>query len=194
MSKPKHKQWTVKTGLQTAAPAIFAGVVLAILGFSWANISSEIAKYFGPPHEQQVTWISGSDANLAGLKVSTKDGSFEKFVPWAELRTELNERLLPFLFKNPSGFQFEMKDFGGKPRWLVNIVDADGKGFCHVWLGKNPEEGFKEDGLVRVGGDKLPIVWQTYQRYSDGRYTRLKSAFRTLEEACPPEKRPCIRD
>ena len=48
----------------------------------------------------------------------------------------------------------------------------------------NPDEG-KEDGLVRVGGNKDPqalrdsVVWQAYERYSDGTHALLTRALRT---------------
>lgn len=129
-----------------------------------------------------IRW-SPADGGATGLKVFT-DGVEEPFIPWTDLKAELDHQLMPQLFADPAqGWTFALRDQGHKPDWLMYVVDAKGERYCDVWLGNDPDNGWGWDGLVRVGdSESEPHVWQVYQRYSDGTYRRLPSLCRDLDE------------
>jgi len=62
---------------------------------------------------------------------------------------------------------------------IVKILDPGGKEIGHVWFGGDPtDEKWNYDGLVRLGltiSDTEHVVWQVFQRYSDGSYRRIRS-------------------
>jgi hypothetical protein len=191
--KPREKErFNWSDIFRQAAVPVLAAVVLAAAAFLWQALSGGVGSLFDRSHAEFVTWLSESDGSAPGIDAWAEDRNHSYFVPWSRLRAELESGLLPKLFRDPTGFHFETKDFHGKKHWIVEIVDANGQAFGYLWLGVNPEKGWEFDGLVRVGGDKAPFVWQTYRRYSDGTYRRLQSRFSALEDACPPAERPCI--
>lgn len=131
---------------------------------------------------QKVNW-GPSDGYEAGIRVFGTDDVESSFVPWADLKRELQLQLLPQLFANPKGYVFETKDYHGKKGWLVQICNTKGAPYCDVWFGKDPDQGWRFDGMIRVGeASERPHVWQAYQRYSDGSYRRLFSATATIDE------------
>jgi hypothetical protein len=134
------------------------------------------------PLPQSVRW-GPSDGLPAGIKMSEEGRSGETFVPWSELKEELTSRLLPQLFASPEGFSFITAEHHGKRDWLMYLIDGTGERVAFVWFGVNPMEGWKWDGLVRLGHLERLEVWQVYQRYSDASYRRLQSMYRTLEQA-----------
>ena len=134
------------------------------------------------PRAQLVRW-GPSDGLPAGIKLTEKGRPREIFIAWSELKDELCSRLLPQLLASPEGFTFITAEHYGKQDWLVYLVNAKNQNVCFVWLGVNPAEGWKWDGLIRVGHLERAEVWQVYHRYSDGSYRRLKSQYRTLEQA-----------
>jgi hypothetical protein len=117
-----------------------------------------------------------------GIRIWGDGKKYEDFLPWPKLKIELDRKLLPQLFADPSGFGFQVFDHHGKPDWVVKLVRSDGTGFCYLWLGGDPGRGWQWDGLIRLGAAEPAQVWQIYQRYSDGTYRRLASAFRRLED------------
>ena len=135
-----------------------------------------------PPRAQLVRW-GPADGLPAGIKLTEKGRSRESFVPWSELREELCSRLLPQLLASPEGYSFNTAEHHGKQDWLMYLVNPMGQNVCFVWFGVNPAEGWKWDGLIRAGHLEPTDVWQAYQRYSDASYRRLKSQYRTLEQA-----------
>jgi hypothetical protein len=184
----------LKDIISRAAVPVTTAAILGVGALFWTSISTRVSQLFGPPYAQRVSWIS--EGNRIGMNVWDDKGERgQSFIPWPELNVELQAKLMPLLFKDPSGYRFEAQDYRGKRMHVVKILDPEGKAFGWLWLGSNPDNGWEFDGLVRVGGEnRLQKVWQTYQRFSDGSYRRNKSAFGNLEDACPPSDRPCIRE
>jgi hypothetical protein len=125
--------------------------------------------------EQKIFW--GVNQGLgAGAFIESIDG---EFIPWEQLQSELNERVLsqyPRII--PVGSVATLDSFYGKEDWLVNIRSPQGDVIGSVWVGGNPEHNWKQDGLVRTGkaiSDTEHVVYQTFQRYSDGSYRIVKS-------------------
>ena len=131
---------------------------------------------------QKVRWVA-SGPKGAGVTVRNVDSHFEQFITWRDLEPELAARLIPQVLRNPAGCRFEKGDFGGKQDWVVRLLDAEGKAIGYLWLGGDADRNFTWDGLVRVGGNVPPPVWQIYERYSDGTYRRLHSRFKQIEDA-----------
>ncbi len=103
------------------------------------------------------------------------------FLAWDELKVEVEEMLLPQVRVVPIGSTVEMRDLGDRKNWIVRVVDQDGKDLADVWFGTDGDNGWRWDGLVRIGesdpqSKKGNIVWQTFQRYSDGSYRRIDAA------------------
>jgi hypothetical protein len=135
---------------------------------------------------QQVRWGPTVGQAAGILTWNADDGTNEKFIAWAELKKELKVKLTPQLFADKSSLRFELLDHHGKPDWLLQLFDIEGK-YCDVWFGVNPEKGWSFDGLVHFGqADVMPHIWQTYQRYSDGSYMRLPSLVRSLDDKNSP--------
>jgi len=95
-----------------------------------------------------------------------------------EVHAELEEGLLIYLGRvfDETPLTVVLGDFKGRKNWVIHIEDADGKHLGYVWLGGDPYKDWGWDGLVRVGealDDDRHIVWQIFQRYSDGSYRRI---------------------
>ena len=120
------------------------------------------------PEPQQVRW-GPVDGREAGICISGCD----KFIPWIELREEIQQRLLPQVSKVPLGSTVALKDLAGKQDWTVQIIGSSGNEIGHVWFGPDPSNDWAFDGLVRVGKPTVPaVIWDTFQRYSDGSYRK----------------------
>ncbi|UVO30312.1 hypothetical protein [Bradyrhizobium arachidis] len=131
---------------------------------------------------QRVRW-GPVDGRPAGIRVLDEDEAEVDFIAWSALERELNQRLMPQLFSYTPAFRFEMRDHHGKTDGLVQLVNDQGDRFCDVWFGVNPGDGWAFDGLVQFGDpDADPLVWQSYQRYSDGTYRRLPSFASSLDQ------------
>jgi hypothetical protein len=127
------------------------------------------------PISQKIFW--GVNQGLgAGAFIESIHG---EFIPWEQLSVELNERVInqaPRII--PVGSTATLDSFYGKEDWLVNIRNLEGDIVGSVWVGGNPEDGWKQDGLVRTGkaiNDTEHVVYQTFQRFSDGSYRLVQS-------------------
>jgi hypothetical protein len=134
------------------------------------------------PILQKVRW-EPTNSLPAGVIIYNEVEQHQSFIAWDALRVELESKLLPQLFAAVSTYRFAVMDYHDKKDWTVKTLDANGNGYCWLWLGVNPDSEWKWDGLVRVGGNSPPYVWQTYERYSDGSYRRIQSKYKTLEDA-----------
>ena len=56
---------------------------------------------------------------------------------------------------------------------LVRIINLEGAHLGYVWFGTDPHNNWAWDGLVRVGDDTY-VIWQVFDRYSDGTYCRIR--------------------
>jgi hypothetical protein len=139
-------------------------------------------RFKAPPTLQQVRW-GPVDSLPAGIRAWDESNSQEEFVPWTQLKSELEQKLLPQLRPDSRGYTFEIRDYNGKKDWLVEIFDPNGQLHCDVWFGPNPDANWEFDGLVRVG-DPLepPYVWMAFRRCSDGTYRKIYSASGTIDE------------
>jgi hypothetical protein len=125
--------------------------------------------------EPQVVSWGPKDGKPAGI--STEPGGF--FMPWEELKLEIELKLLNQLGRHiPPNCRVVLDDFRGRKDWLARIVGPDAKFLGDIWFGPDPDKQWAFDGLVRVGeagNDDVAVVWQTFQRYSDGTYRRIKA-------------------
>ncbi|MGH8626550.1 MAG: toll/interleukin-1 receptor domain-containing protein [Gammaproteobacteria bacterium] len=135
--------------------------------------------------EPQRTRWGPNDALPAGILIN--EGR-EPFVPWDHLHLEISDRLFNQLGQRiPTGCKAVLRDFYGRKDWTVVIMSEDGQELGYVWFGSNPSNGWVYDGLVRVGSaieGGATEVWQTFERFSDGSYRRVRSgrsADRSLE-------------
>jgi hypothetical protein len=184
-----------KTALQAAVVPVIAAAAIGLGAAAWALAVHVLSSKPAGPQREIVSWMPKGDRGVPGIRVSDKEEHPESFIPWEALRKELKDGLLPRLARNPSNFDFVERDYYANKDWVVTIVDANGKEICWVWLGLNPDKG-EFDGLVRIGGDKIPHVWATFQRFSDGNYRRVSASadLKLLEDMCKPVDRPCIHD
>ena len=120
------------------------------------------------PEPQQVRW-GPVDGREAGVFINGYDG----FFPWIKLEEEIQQRLLPQVSEVPHGSTVALKDLEGKRDWVVQIIGPRGNEIGNIWLGPDPSKDWAYDGLVRVGKPGAPpVVWDTFQRYSDGSYRK----------------------
>lgn len=121
------------------------------------------------PRAQQVGWGPAFYKRKAGICVN----NCAEFIPWVELKEELQQQLLSQLSWASRRSTITLKDHPGKQDWIVQVLDPNGNEIGHVWFGPDPSNNWVFDGLVRVGRPIPPvIVRDTFQRYSDGSYQR----------------------
>ncbi|MEW5767665.1 MAG: hypothetical protein AB1797_08590 [bacterium] len=121
------------------------------------------------PKAQQVGWGPAFYQRKAGICVN----NCAEFIPWVELKEELQQQLLPQLSWAPKGSTIGLKDQPGKQDWIVQVLDPNRNEIGHVWFGPDPSNNWAFDGLVRVGNPIPPVIIRdTFQRYSDRSYKR----------------------
>jgi transcriptional regulator with XRE-family HTH domain len=122
---------------------------------------------------QSVRW-GPTDGREPGI-ICYYDSSESEFVPWAELKPQIESRLLnQIAFHLPADCQVILDSYRNRPNWLVRIVDSRKNNLGYVWFGTDPDSNWAFDGLIRAGNDTY-IVWQVFQRHSDGSYTRVRT-------------------
>jgi DNA-binding winged helix-turn-helix (wHTH) protein len=130
---------------------------------AWSkSVAGRIDKLARP---QLVHW-GVNHGKPAGLLINDTNG---EFVPWPKVKVEVEKSLLRLIEKRP---------FRGEPDFIVHILGPLGDDVGSVWFGNNPDRGWLWDGFVRIGKtltDDKHIVWQTFQRYSDGSYRMLSA-------------------
>jgi len=121
---------------------------------------------------QRVRWAP-VDGGQPGISIVGDPGNF---VPWRRLKEEVQERLLPQIRNVPVGSTVSLHSYRGRTNWIVRITDPNANEVGDVWFGPDPKNKWSYDGLVRVGGTDSRgrlVVWQVFQRYSDGIYRRI---------------------
>lgn len=123
------------------------------------------------PEPQETLW--GPNNNMPpGICIMSSATS--EFIPWVELKPEIESMLLNQLGGHiPPNCTAGLGDYKGRPNWLTLIIDSTGKQVGEVWYGTDADNNWRYDGLVRVGDDTY-VVWQVFQRYSDGSYLRIR--------------------
>lgn len=121
-----------------------------------------------PVRPQAVSW-GPSSGRPPGLCVDDCAG----FISWETVQPEVETNLLPQVGQVPSGSRTAVEDYDGKANWVVRVIGPDGQPLGDVWFGYDPEQGWVEDGQVRVGRQRPLRVWATFRRYSNGTYKRV---------------------
>jgi DNA-binding winged helix-turn-helix (wHTH) protein len=127
------------------------------------------------PKPQRVRW-GPVDGKPAGLCVESCLSGL--FVSWNDLKPEVERMLLPQVRQIPIGSSVHLRSFRDRENWIVRIVDPKGNEVGDIWFGPDADKQWSFDGLVRLGepdrrAPDLAVVWQTFQRYSDGSYRRV---------------------
>jgi hypothetical protein len=95
------------------------------------------------------------------------------FLPWSELRQELEQTVFPATRHLPRGASARLTPLGGQKDKLVQATDGAGNVLANVWVGVNPASDWKLDGVLRVGSTTSPPrVWASFERLSNGTYRR----------------------
>jgi len=130
------------------------------------------------PEAQKVRW-GPLGSQPPGITI---DGEEKVFIRWEVLKVEIERELFSQLAGViPAACSAELGELADRPNWLVHVVKPDGERIGRVWFGPDPFKKWMWDGLVRVGGISrgTAVVWQIFQRYSDGSY-------RLVEANAPP--------
>jgi transcriptional regulator with XRE-family HTH domain len=156
--------------------------ILIQAGFDKANMDDrpkdnvQEKKLESPPSPEIVHWAP-TRGREAGILINAANGSF---IPWTELKKEVERGLLSQLANTPvpPGSAVKTDMYNGRRDYIVRIISPEGNVIGSVWFGPDPDNNWAFDGLVRVGwakSDGAPetVVWQKFQRYSDGSYRRL---------------------
>jgi hypothetical protein len=134
----------------------------------------EISRYglrHSVPEPQKTMW--GPNYHMPPGIYIASSGTGE-FIPWDKLKPEIETKLLNQLGGHiPAKCTTETGDWRDHPNWLTLIIDPNGKKVGEVWYGTDADQNWAFDGLVRVGDD-VYVVWQVFQRYSDGSYRRIR--------------------
>ena len=127
---------------------------------------------------ERVSWVPDHDGS-AGIVIRS---ARNQFIPLAQLKIEVETRVLPQVYSLPVGSTIIVKDHltdgGVKKNWLVRIVNPRGRIIAGMWFGGDPEKEWAFDGLIRVGPHRIQDakphrVWEIYQRFSDGSYRKI---------------------
>lgn len=99
-----------------------------------------------------------------------------EFIPWNLIREEVIQALLPQVRNIDLGFTVSLLQFRGRSNWIMAVFDANKREVANIWFGTDPTNQWAHDGLVRIGPveESIARVWQTFQRYSDGTYRRIR--------------------
>jgi hypothetical protein len=122
---------------------------------------------------QRVKWKPDLNGE-SGIEIISYPGGF---VRWEHLKREIESSLLPSVRNLPLHCTVSRGMFRGRGNWIVRVLDDVGSELANIWFGGDPEKDWRFDGLVRIGpGQKSTghVVWQTWQRYSNGTYRRIK--------------------
>jgi transcriptional regulator with XRE-family HTH domain len=155
----------------------------------YAALTAEEINHYGsllesePPavatrtHEPLHTRWGPTVGKPAGI-VCYKGTAVAEFIPWLQLKSEIEQKLLNQLGLNiPVNCKAVLSDFRGRYDWLIRILDSADKHVGDLWFGTNPDDSWAFDGLVRAGKEIVSnrcVVWQVFQRYSDGTYVRIR--------------------
>jgi hypothetical protein len=124
---------------------------------------------------QKIYW-GVNYSTIAGAYINRIDGIF---IPWDQLKIELEERVIcrcPRIIPITSTVRLE--DFYGRANWSIWIIDDKGNHIGSVWVGGDPENNWRSDGMIRVGKTISEGKWEVYlilARYSDGSYRMVES-------------------
>jgi hypothetical protein len=150
-----------------------AGLILLLCGTAGVLL----ARLGHPSKEQKVAWAPDM-GNPPGIQIREPQTAL---VPWPALKKEVEDRLFGQVEQIPSRSLARVNSLRGRPNKIVEIVDPNGQVIGNIWFGKNPRNNaFNWDGLIRVGvpkemrNDGIPIVWETFKRYSDGSYVKIR--------------------
>lgn len=145
-------------------------------GYSWSGSTDWLFRE-GGSLPQTVRWAP-NDNLPAGIRIlAPKDD----FIPWEDLKTELERNLLIQIQRDcPGALSVVLKDDVKNGVLIrdrfVRLVDAERKVVGAVWFGGDPDNDWCHDGLVRVGevlSQSDSNVWQVFQRFDDGSYRRV---------------------
>ncbi len=137
--------------------------------------SSRTSSVSNAPKKQKLFW----GVNFGGPPGAYIEGLNGDFIPWDQLSFELVEQVansLPKIITIPATIKLD--DHFEKKNWIIKIHDKKGNHSGDIWIGSNPEKNWEMDGKIRIGktiSDYEWVVWQVYERYSDGSYRLLRS-------------------
>lgn len=95
------------------------------------------------------------------------------FLPWSELRQELEHVVFPLTRNLPPDASARLASLGGEKDKVIQVTDRTGNVLANVWVGVNPAADWKFDGVLRVGSATSPTrVWASFERLSNGTYRR----------------------
>jgi schlafen family protein len=86
------------------------------------------------PEPQLVRW-GPKDNRPAGISINSAKGLF---VPWEELKDEIEKKLLIQIRIIPSDSKVILNDFHGRRDWIVKFVSSEGKELGDIWFGVDP--------------------------------------------------------
>jgi hypothetical protein len=115
-------------------------------------------------------WNPDYEGQGAGMCVNSCD---ELFLPWSEAATEIASKVLPQVEGIPPGSWLRLDNMGAKTSWVVNIRSPKNEFVGTVFVGGDPQNDWKYDGLLRIAVLNDDIWRYTaFARYSDGSYTK----------------------
>jgi hypothetical protein len=156
-----------------AALTIAILVIASIAGFVPRASGADMK---GDGAEPQLTKWNPPEKGAPDVTVSSAKDATN--ITWKSLKDEIEARLLPQINQLPAGSHVELRSFDGKPNWVIAVVSPAKETVANVWFGPDPKNGWKWDGLVRVGlvksekGFQIVTGIETFHRYSDGSYRR----------------------
>jgi len=99
------------------------------------------------------------------------------------LKAEIRNRLLPQIRHIPVDSLVILREFHGRLNWIISVSHPQLQAEVDLWFGTDGERDWTWDGLIRIGAvyrENIVVVWQIFQRYSDGTYRRVR------EVSAPP--------
>jgi len=105
----------------------------------------------------------------------------QAFLSWRRLKGEIEKMPLPQVRRVPVGSTVGVHDLAERKAWIVNVLGPHFREVGSLWFGTDPDANWRWDGLVRLGHSQRHfgadrVVWQIFQRYSDGSYRRVRAS------------------
>lgn len=154
---------------------VLAGAGLAVQRYWQSPPQSTVAdrvntpaQPVGPVRTASLSWgpDHGRDAGAC------LDGC-SSFIPWSELRDEIERSVLPMTPNLRTGAAARLASLGGVKDKIIQVTDANGNVLGNIWIGVDPASNWRFDGIVRVGANtNPPQVWASFDRLSNGTYRR----------------------
>jgi hypothetical protein len=150
-----YDRWAArpKNNPVTASILLAAAIIVGIAAFtdSLGKIGSFFRSITSTTVEPQEAWWDPRDPNKPVASAIGVKSQTAATIPWRVLKREIEIELLAQVARAPKNGSVELRDAADQPNKLIVVLDADKRDVAHVWYGFDPNNGWANDGRIRIG-------------------------------------------